>query len=165
LDILPRCYSDSNCKKEALVGSCQNPGTLQASCSFRVPNKVNLLVINVKDCVVCNAEPVISSLKKKFPGIVTQYLYYPDSQAQKKVKELAIQGLPAYIFGNEIEKEEGFVNIKNDFLQIGDQYLLKPQVGGLSYFLNREVKKGNFDLFISLFEKISGEAFSLKYIK
>ena len=151
--ILPRCYSDSNCKKDALVGSCQNPGNLKASCSFRVPNKVSLLVINVKGCVVCNAEPVINSLKKKFPGIISKYLYYPDPEAQKKIRELAIQELPAYIFGGEIEKEDGFFDIKNDFLKIGNDYMLKEQVSGLSYFLNREAKKGHFDLFFSLFEK------------
>ncbi len=151
--VLPRCYSDSNCKKEALVGSCQNPGTLKASCSFKAPNKVSLLVISVKDCAVCNAEPVINSLKKKFPGIDASYIYYPDAQAQKKVRELSIQGLPAYIFGKEIEKEEGFASIKNDFLQIGNDYLLKPQASGLAYLLNRQIKKGTLDLFFSLFEK------------
>ncbi|MDD5477230.1 MAG: hypothetical protein PHG87_03355 [Candidatus Omnitrophica bacterium] len=150
--ILPRCYSDSNCKKEALVGSCQNPGTLKASCSFKVPNKVSLLVISVKDCAVCNAEPVINSLKKKFPGIEAWYIYYPDPEAQKKVRELSIQGLPAYIFDKEIEKEDGFANIKNDFLQIGDDYMLKPQASGLAYLLNRKIKKGTLDLFVSLFE-------------
>ncbi|MDD5107964.1 MAG: hypothetical protein PHC29_00420 [Candidatus Omnitrophica bacterium] len=155
--ILPRCYSDSNCKKDALVGSCQNPGTLKASCSFRVPNKVNLLVINVKDCVVCNAEPVISTLKKKIPGIITRYLYYPVPEAQNKIKELSIQELPVYIFGKEIENTEGFSDIKNDFLQIDNEYILKPQVSGLSYFLNRKEKKGNFDLFISLFDKSTYE--------
>jgi len=151
--ILPRCYSDSNCKKEALVGSCQNPGTLKASCSFKTPNKVSLLVISVKDCPVCNAEPVINSLKRKFPGIAARYIYYPDPEAQKEVKALALQGLPAYIFGQEIEKEDGFAAIKNDLVQTGDGYLLKLQASGLSYFLNRQIKKGAFDLFFSLFEK------------
>ncbi|MDD5465740.1 MAG: hypothetical protein PHP73_05320 [Candidatus Omnitrophica bacterium] len=151
--ILPRCYSDSNCKKEALAGSCQNPGTPEASCSFKAPNKVNLLVISVKDCPVCNAEPVINSLKKKFPGITTRYLYYPDAQAQRKIKELSIQGLPAYIFGKEIEEEDGFANIKNDFLQTGNGYMLKPQASGLAYLLNRQIKKGRLDMFFSLFEK------------
>ncbi len=151
--ILPRCYSDSNCKKEALIGSCQNPGTLKASCSFKAPNKVGLLVISVKDCAVCNAEPVVNSLKKKFPGIEASYIYYPDAPAQEKVRELSIQGLPAYVFGKEIENEDDFANIKNDFLRIGDNYMLKPQASGLAYLLNRQIKKGAFDLFFSLFEK------------
>jgi len=151
--ILPRCYSDSNCKKGVLSGNCQNPGALQASCLFKAPNKVNLLVINVQDCAVCNAEPVINSLKQKFPGIAVRYLYYPDPEAQKKVREFSLPGLPAYIFGREIEKEDGFSAVKNIFLQAGNNYLLKPQASGLAYFLNRKIKKGALDLFFSLFEK------------
>ncbi|MDO8489184.1 MAG: hypothetical protein Q7S42_03630 [Candidatus Omnitrophota bacterium] len=155
--ILPRCYSDSNCKKDALVGSCLNPGTLKASCSFRVPNKINLLVINVKDCVVCNTDPVISTLKKKIPGITVRYLYYPAPEAQNKIKELSIKELPVYIFGKEIEKESGFPDIKDDLSQIDNVYILKPQVSGLSYFLDRKEKKGSFDLFFSLFDKSTYE--------
>lgn len=151
--ILPRCYSNSNCKKDGLTGSCQDPGTLKATCSFAPANKINLLVISAKDCVVCNEQPVIDSLKRKFPGITARYIYYPDKEAQKKIKELFIQGLPAYILGKEIEKEDNFLNIKDDFSKIGDVYLLKAQIGGVAYFPERQVKKGNFDLFLSLFDK------------
>lgn len=155
--ILPRCYSDSNCKKEATLGTCQNPGTPKASCSFKDPNKIDLLVISSKDCLICSEQPVISALKKKFPGITERYLYYPDQQAKERIEELAILGLPAYILGEEIEKEDKFLDIKNDLLQVKGGYLLKPQAAGLAYFFSRKIKKGNLDLFLSLFDKDAPE--------
>ncbi len=161
LSILPRCYSNANCKKEGLIGSCKDPGDLNAQCVFLKPNKISLRVISVKDCAVCNAEPVINSLKKKFPGIAAQYLYYPDPAAQKLIKDLSVPGLPVYLLGKEVEKEDNFPAVKDDFQAAGDFYLLKPQLSGWSYFLNRKKKEGRLDLFFSIFEKDADKLLSV----
>jgi hypothetical protein len=153
LAILPRCYSDANCKKDGLIGSCQNPGEPVANCMFTEPNKLRLMVITAKDCVVCNTEPVIEQLKKQFPGVSTEYI---DSQrAEGLIKDLSIEVLPAYIIGREVEKEANFENFKNNLELKSGFYLLKPQVSGISYFVRRQVKKGSLDLFCSLFDKDS----------
>ena len=167
--ILPRCYSDINCKEGNLTGICQNPGALNAACLFTKPNKVDLFIIDVKDCVTCNVEPVITLLRKKFPGLNVKSLDYPGpvrsgaprrgtsngagSAAQKMIKDLSLQVLPAYIFPKSVEKEDNFESIKNDLQLINDLYLFKPQASGISYFLNQKAKKGSFDLFFSIFEK------------
>ncbi|MBU0548051.1 MAG: hypothetical protein KJ710_04810 [Candidatus Omnitrophica bacterium] len=151
LAILPRCYSDTNCKKDELTGSCQNPGKLSASCLFTEPNKLKLTVINAKDCVVCNTGPVLELLKKQFPGICAEYV--DKKRAQNMIKNLSIKVLPAYIIGREVEKEKNFDGFKNNLELIGELYLLKPQVSGVSYFIDRQVKKGNLDLFFSIFDK------------
>lgn len=151
--ILPRCYADTNCKKEGFIGSCKNPGELIAECVFNKPNKVNLRVVTVKDCPMCNDKQIVNMLKGKFPGIVAEYLYYPDKGAQKIIKDFSIQGLPAYILGNEVEKESNFFSIKNDFLPLNNFFMLKSQFSGISYILNREEKKQTLDLFFSIFEK------------
>jgi 5'-nucleotidase len=151
--ILPRCYSDANCKEGNLAGICQNPGALNAACLFTKPNIVNLFIINVKDCVTCDIEPVINLLKNKFPGLTIKMLDYPGLAAQKMIKDLSLQVLPAYIFPRLVEKEDNFESIKKDLQLINDFYLLKPQASGMSYFLNQKRKEGNFDLFFSIFEK------------
>jgi len=151
LAILPRCYSDANCKKDGLAGNCQNPGELKASCLFPKPNKLKLIVISAKDCVVCNTEPVLDLLKKQFPGISAEYIDL--RRAQKLVKDLSIKTLPAYIIGKEIENESNFDSFKNNLELIGGVYMLKPQIGGISYFIGRQVKKGSLDLFFSIFDK------------
>ena len=161
--ILPRCYSDVDCQQMNLAGICQNPGALNAACLFTKPNKVNLFIINVKDCVTCNIEPVINLLKKKFPGLTIKMLDYPGSAAQKMIKDLALQVLPAYIFPRSVEKEDNFDSLKNDLELINDFYVFKPQVSGMSFFVNRKAKPGNFDLFFGIFEKdIAGLLTTLK---
>ena len=150
--ILPRCYSDANCRKDGSTGSCQNPGELnKASCLFTEPNNLRLVIVTAKDCVVCNTEPVLELLKKQFPGIYAEYVDF--KQAQKLIKDLSIKVLPAYIIGGEVENEINFENFKNSLEPIGGMYLLKPQVSGISYFINRPVKKGNLDLFFTMFDK------------
>ena len=151
--VLPRCYSDNDCKKEGLTGSCQNPGELKANCLFAKPNKVNLVIISAKDCVVCNSEPILNFLKKEYPGLSVEYVYLPDVRAKELIKDLSVQTLPAYVLGKEVEKERNFDYFKNSLELKGDRYLLKPQVGGVAYFFQRQVKKGKFDLCFSLFEK------------
>ncbi|MDD5561089.1 MAG: hypothetical protein PHT50_03035 [Candidatus Omnitrophica bacterium] len=159
LAILPRCYSDANCKKDGLTGKCQDPGELKASCSFPKPNKLKLIVISAKDCVVCNTEPVLELLKKEFPGVSAEYLDL--KRAKKLIKDLSIKVLPAYILGREVEKESNFGIFKNNLEFVGGMYLLKPQVSGMSYFINRPVKRGGLDLFFSLFDKNSAGILSV----
>ena len=151
--ILPRCYSDLDCRKEGSLGSCQSPGQLSAGCTFIEPNKVSLRIITAKDCTVCNIEPMLGALKKQFPGISEKYIYFPNAQAKKIIDDFGIIGLPAYIIGKEVEKEKSFEGIKNNLEPKGDYYLLKPEVSGISYLFNRKVEKGRLDLFFSIFDK------------
>jgi len=151
--ILPRCYSDLNCKQAGLSGTCQNPGAKNSDCLFVKPNKIDLLVIDPKDCVACNTESFIELLKKKFPGLSVKKLEYPSLAAQNMIKDLSLQALPAYIFSRSIEQEDNFQAAKSGLRLVGDFYVVKPQTSGLSYFLNQKVKKGNLDLFFSLFDK------------
>ncbi|MDD5115797.1 MAG: hypothetical protein PHW98_01875 [Candidatus Omnitrophica bacterium] len=157
--ILPRCYSDANCTKEGFIGSCQKPGELSSSCVFTEPNKLRLVVVSAKDCLVCNPEPVIEQLKRQFPGISTEYI--DSERAQDLIEDLAIDALPAYIFSREVEKDPNFESFKANLELRGGLYLLKQQVSGLSYFVNRPVEKGKFDLFFSLFDKDAASLLSV----
>ncbi len=153
-DILPTCFSDMNCKKNSLIGSCQNPGTLNSHCVFNQANKIKLLVITSRECLTCNTQTVVDFLKTRFPGLEASYLYYPlDKKADNLVKDFAIEGLPAYLLGKEVEKEKNFDSLKTNLQLKGNFYLLKPQFSGVSYFLNRKKIKGRLDLFISLYEQ------------
>jgi len=153
LAILPRCFSDTNCRKEGLIGKCEDPGSLNARCTFSEVAKVKLLVILSKQCVTCNPGEAIKFLKKSFPGLVVSYLNYPDPKADNLIRDLAVKGLPVYLLGKEAEKENGFDALKENLEVKGDYYMLKPQFIGLSYFLDRKRIKGKFDLFVSLFDK------------
>ncbi|MFH0918577.1 MAG: hypothetical protein V1830_05530 [Candidatus Omnitrophota bacterium] len=151
--ILPRCYSDVNCKNKELMGTCQNPGSLNSACSFAKPNKVNLTLISAKDCHTCNTEPILLWLKKKFPGLSVNKLEYTDLKAKTMIKDLGIATLPAFIFQKQVEQEDNFDNLKDVLQLTNNAYILKPQASGIAYFLKQKVAPGNFDLFFSLFEK------------
>ena len=151
--ILPRCFSDGECKKAGYIGSCQDAGNSGASCLFKEAQKVQLTVLSPKDCPVCNTERVVNVLKNKFPGLKIRYLNYPDRNALNLINKLGISGLPVYILGKDVEKAEGFSNFKVNLEARGDFYIIKPEVGGLSYFLNRKEIRGKLDIFISLYNK------------
>ena len=153
LSILPQCFSDANCKKQGFIGVCQDSGTTRSRCMFNEATKVNLLIITSKDCRICQTQGLVNYLKQMFPGLTASYLYYPDTRANKLIKDFRIKALPVYLLGKEIEKEKGFGTLKENLEGKGDFYMLKPQVSGISYFLDRKNIKGNLDLFISLYDK------------
>jgi hypothetical protein len=152
LSILPRCFSDANCRKKDLVGNCERAATLDSRCIFTEPLKVNLSILKPKTCRVCDNEPLLNFLKAQFPGLVISYLYYPGSPAESLIRDFGIKALPVYFFDNGVEKENGFVVLKNNMDKKGDLYMLKPEFSGLAYFLNRRNIKGKMDLFISLYD-------------
>lgn len=153
--MLPRCFSDNECKKDGLVGACANPGMDNSSCIFSEALKVNLTVITTEDCAICNSDLIMKFLKKQFPGLEVAYLNYPDKKAEKLVESLKAEGLPVFLLGKEIAKDKSFNNLKANLIEKDNYYLLKPEISGMSYFLNRQKIKGKFDLFISLFDKDS----------
>ncbi|MFH1199296.1 MAG: hypothetical protein V1650_03965, partial [Candidatus Omnitrophota bacterium] len=156
LKVLPRCFADNNCKKGYVVGTCNNPAAMNAECVFSNVSKVSLTVISSKDCAVCNTDEVAAFLKKEFPGGLTvTVLNYPERQAQGIVKDFGIKTLPAYILGKEIEKEKSFDGLKGNLDFKNNMYLLKAQLGGLSYYIDRPRVKGKLDLFISLYDKLT----------
>ncbi len=153
LAILPRCFSDNNCKQEGLIGICQDPGTLKSQCEFSKAAKVPLLIITTKLCNVCNTERIDKYLKTLFPGLVTSYLYYPESPAAKLISNFGIKALPAYLLGKEAEREKDFDKLKENLEIKGNFYMLKPNFSGIAYYLERKSIKGRLDLFISLYVK------------
>lgn len=158
LSILPRCFSDANCKKEGLAGTCQEAGTLKSQCLFKEASKVSLLIVTSNLCKVCNTDKIVQYLKSQFPGLMISYLYYPvNAKSGELIRDLGIRGLPVYLFGKEIEKEIGFATLKPDLDLKGDFYMLNPRLSGLSYLIDREKLKGKLDLFISLYDKEAPE--------
>ncbi|MFH1640386.1 MAG: hypothetical protein ABIA66_00310, partial [Candidatus Omnitrophota bacterium] len=157
LSILPGCFSDANCKKDGLIGTCKEPGKISGGCQFTKPAEIKLLVIEPKVCITCNTHNTISYLKSKFPGLSVSYIYYPGPQANKIIEDFGIRSLPVFLLVKDVEKEKEFGNFTENLILIGDFYMLKPQLGGIAHYLHRENKKGEIDLFMSLFDAHAGE--------
>jgi len=161
LSILPRCFSDNNCKKDGFAGSCLDAGEGNSRCLFSEPVKVKLTVVTSRDCVACNTEAAVNSLKQQLPGLEVASLYYPQKEALGLIEELGISGLPAYILDKDIEKTQVFDNLKGNLENAGDSYILKPEFAGVAYLLDREVVKGRLDVFMSLYDKDAFEILEL----
>ncbi|MBU4345997.1 MAG: hypothetical protein KKH29_01550 [Candidatus Omnitrophica bacterium] len=157
LSILPRCFSDANCKQEGMIGACQKPGTGQSECLFTKASGVTLSIITPKICSVCDSQDMIKFLKTQFPGLVVSYLYYPDARARKFLSNFNIKALPAYLLGKEVDKEKGFDKLKENLEIKGDFYMVKPEFSGFSYFPDRKKIKKKLDLFISLYDRNARE--------
>jgi len=153
LSILPRCFSDNNCKQEGSIGTCLDAGNLKSKCAFYRAPEVPLLVITTRLCMVCNTEGAVRYLKSFFPGLTASYLYYPDSKAKKIINNIGIEALPVYLLGKEAAKDANFEKFKENLLIKGNYYLIKPQYMGFGYFLSRKNMKGRLDLFLSLYDK------------
>ncbi|MCX5702513.1 MAG: hypothetical protein NTW64_06050 [Candidatus Omnitrophica bacterium] len=157
LSILPSCFSDANCKKEGMIGTCKDPGSPSGGCQFSKPVEIKLLIIAPKVCITCNTDNTINYLKSRFPGLIVSYVYHPDLKADKLINDFDIKSLPIFLLDKDIEKEKEFDNFKENLIIKGNFYMLKPQVGGIAHYLNRENKKGKIDLFMSLFDESAGE--------
>ena len=151
--ILPRCFSDNNCRKGYVGGTCTNPGVMQASCVWPENLKALLTIVTPKDCTVCNTEDPINFLRRYFPGLEVRYLKYPEARSVKIINDLGLKTLPVYLLNKEIEKDKGFDTFKDNVELKGDYYMLKPGVSGLSYFIGRKKTPGMLDFFFSLYDK------------
>lgn len=149
--MVPQCFSDDGCVKKGWVGTCQDPGTAEAHCAFSAAHPLDLTVITLKGPFVSESKRVIDRLEKQFPGLKVSYLYYPDAKAARLAKELSLNSLPAYLFGKEIEKEDGFLALEKNLEKNGAYFILSPRLSGVSFFLNRQKIKGAIDLFMSLY--------------
>jgi hypothetical protein len=155
LDILPVCFDDGNCKKEGSNGICQDAGSINARCSYSLAGKVSLLVISPERCRTCDTDSVVVPLKKELPGLVVSYLAYPGDKAEAMIRDFGIRNLPVYFLGKEVEKEPFFIDFQRNLELKGGFYMVKAQVSGISYFLNRPVIEERLDLFMNLFAKDS----------
>lgn len=149
--IVPACFSDGDCMRKGLVGTCQNPGLAQAQCRFSAAHPVGLTIITVKDPLVPENKKIIAYLSSLFPGLKATYLYYPQAKAAKLVKDLSIKALPAYLFDSRIKQESGFSALGSNFEQKGRYYLLSTHLTGILYYLDRQKINGKIDLFMSLY--------------
>lgn len=153
LSILPRCFSEANCKKQGFVASCINPGSLNARCMFSEPAKVNLLILAPKVSKVIDTQRTIDYLKTQFPGLTVSYVYYPGKQSEEMIRDFGIKTLPVYFLSKNINIEKAFDNIKGNLEIKGDYYMINPQFSGVSFFLGRKKMEGRIDLFLSLYDK------------
>ena len=149
-EFAPLCRSNQDCMRPGVIGVCQSPGKKTARCIWQEVAQISLEVIMPKNCRTCQTESAIIGMQQLFLGINPVYLNEDDQRAKDFIKCFKIEALPAYIFSREIERDPNFEKFLEMSIKDGEQYYLKPQFSGVSYFPNRKLKRNQLDLFLSL---------------
>lgn len=150
---VPVCGNDDDCRGGSKVGICLNPDTMQARCQFRLPQKINLTVIGNDQQ---NDEVAVHKkwAKKLFPELIIEELSFASKKGKEVIERYNINILPTYIYSKDIEKALRFIRIKDALIKMEDAYILLPQYLGKAYYLNRQEKKGQLDLFVESLSEI-----------
>ncbi len=88
------------------------------------PVKFTVTIISDKRCKDCQAQLWKQRLKGLFPGARISILDYMDDSARDLYKNLALGGLPAVLFGREVEKADNYQSISRFLALRGEYYLL-----------------------------------------
>jgi len=154
--IIPECFSDSDCpEKEGRIKSCSNPGLGKqpAQCLYRIGKPLEVAVIGMEDCPACSTKLTESVLKKYLRGIKVRRMDYKSPKAKKLIKNLSINTLPAFVFGQDVEEARNFDKLSGALEKKGRMYLLSSRLSGIFYYLSRPVIDKKVDLFIEPFQK------------
>lgn len=148
IDIKPACISDEDCQKPGKIGFCINPNTTEAKCEFKEASKINLTIVNDKNCLSCETSRMTQVIKQLFPGAVEREVYHDSLEGLSLLKKFDINVLPTYIFDSNIVEVANFGRFKNALTKKGDKYLITPIASGANYYFKRDKIKNKLDLFV-----------------
>lgn len=153
LKILPKCFSDSDCRKSGVAGFCSNPGRLNASCSYNKPKSIKLTVIDRLKRRAPNQKKTIEYFKTLFPGLEVKFLDYESKEGVSLINKIQAKLLPIYLLGSDAKSEKSFENISK-FVELKEGYCyLIPEFSGGSFFVGRKKIKNRLDVFIGTRDK------------
>ncbi len=154
---IPECSSDSDCKQEGMIGTCINLGEKEAKCEFEEDARVELMVINDKDCELCSPSRMKGVIKDIFPNLEIKNLDYKTTEAKELVSEFSINSLPAYIFNSNVSKATNFNDFKSALIKKENNYVINNRASGANYYFKREKIDNKLDVFLTaaIEEKVS----------
>jgi len=147
-EFTPECSSDSDCKQEGMIGTCLNPGTEEAKCDFKEDIRTNLIVVNDKNCKLCDSSTTKTIVKEIFPNVNIREIDYETEEAKKLINDFNINALPAYIFDSNVTKAINFNDFKTALVKEGDSYIITNTASGAAYYFKRPLIKNKLDLYL-----------------
>jgi len=147
-EIPPACFSDDNCLKEGMIGLCSNPGSQDAECEFKEDAKINLIVLNTKDCFNCDTSRVEKIIKKWFPSVIKKEIEFSSEEGTALAKNLNIELLPSFIFNSSLEEASRYEELKSIFSKVNSNYILSPSASGSAYYISRGEIPNKLEVFL-----------------
>jgi len=147
-EFVPECSSNSDCKQEGMIGVCLNAGTKEAECEFKEDVKTELIVINDKDCKLCDSSSMKNIMKEIFPNVKISEFDYGAAEAKRLVNKFDIDALPAYIFDSNVKETINFNDFKSALMKNGDNYVVTNTASGADYYFKRELIENRLDVYL-----------------
>lgn len=144
----PACNSDEECIKHGFVGSCINPGLIDAGCVFLEEPKVGMIVLNAEDCFSCDTSRVEGILKTWFPGIITTKLSIGSAEGKAIATSLGIKMLPSFVFNSSLMGSSSYPEYEGMFSMVNSTYILSPAASGANYYLSRKEIPARIDIYL-----------------
>jgi hypothetical protein len=141
------CYSDSDCEEEGQIGVCYNPGMESASCEFMGAVKIDLTVVNDKNCASCDTSRMFGVVKDLFPGVEVRSVEYDSLEGRRLVSMYGIDALPTYIFEDNVNETLRFDLFKQALMKRRGSYIIRNSASGANYYFKREEIPNKLELF------------------
>ncbi len=146
-EFIPVCETDLDCQREGSVGTCLNPASKEASCSFTAASVVDIIIIDDENCPLCDTSRMQNTLKQLYPGAKYSLIDRFSAEAQGYIERLDIDVLPAYIVGKEVENTVRFEKTNSILIPNGDLYVVKQIASGSPYFFSNIRKPNMIELY------------------
>jgi len=147
-EFTPVCSSNSDCKQEGMVGICLNPDTKEAKCEFKEDIRTNLIVIDDRDCKLCDSSGMKKIIKEIFPNVKIKEIDYETAEAKRLIDKFDINALPAYIFDSNVSEAINFNDFKTALIKKGNNYVIANTASGAIYYFKRLFIKNKLDLYV-----------------
>lgn len=128
---ITECYNNFHCDdKPDQEGFCVDIGTNKTRCYYAEPAKVDLTVL-APDGYDRDDDVLLWSIKQNIKGAVgnINVVDAASSEGRDLLAQFNLTGAPAYIFARNLEATKYFnlLRARNNFIEIGDFYLLNVQ--------------------------------------
>jgi predicted DsbA family dithiol-disulfide isomerase len=149
---LPKCASDADCTEQPTKdGYCTNPGQKNATCEYKDPVKVGIIVLNDVKCgASCGtiSTNIVQVSKQLFLGATPRQVDVSSAEGKELVQKYGITVVPAFFFDKNVEQTKSWIaraDLRVAFELKGDQYKLLDEASGATYFVSEEARKAYYD--------------------
>src|SRR3989338_201526 len=154
---LPLCSTDLDCSKPGFDGTCVNPGTASANCTFAQAQPVSVTVLTA-DCPVCDSRRMEATLRQIYPAATFGRVPSDSEQGSFLIHTHSLTVLTAYIVGKEVEQNRRFNITRSMLLPSQGSYVVNPLSSGGSYFFTNAEAPRQVELFMNPDEEPSRKA-------
>jgi hypothetical protein len=150
---IPACGTDADCQAPpGQLALCEQPDSPRARCVRYEPVPFTLTVLNSEVCPACSTNSFLRTTLELFPGARVQNHTLESPRGAELAQKYGIQIFPAYIFSAEFATSPRFPRVRSMVAAVGDRYLLKARIAGISYWSERTPQPDGLGLFLPVWD-------------